>query len=204
MAPILALTSLPLRFSPHTHSTLPPLLPLPSLPSASLAAPSSPFTTSPTCRWTPLPLHPSAWVPLSHRRPRLSALDVRAAQLIRSQDVIFDETRSPFLTPPPTPPAPSLNWSDFDPLPSAVPSPPPLPPAPAPPPLPASSTPPSAVISGISPPASSSSAPMAPPSSPPSATLPSAPAPPPSPRITRSLSRAMCSPLLALSLQALA
>ncbi|CAI7890287.1 unnamed protein product [Closterium sp. NIES-53] len=112
-------------------------------------------------------------------------------QLIRSQDVIFDETRSPFLTPPPTPPAPSLHWSDFDPLPSAAPSPPPLPPTPAPPPLPASSTPPSAVICGISPPTSSSFAPMAPLSSPPSATLPSAPAPPPSPRLTRSMTRAM-------------
>ncbi|CAI7805430.1 unnamed protein product [Closterium sp. NIES-53] len=63
-------------------------------------------------------------------------------QLIRSQDVIFDETRSPFLTPPPTPPPPSLHWSDFDPLPSTAPSPSPLPPAPAPPPLPAPSTPP--------------------------------------------------------------
>ncbi|CAI7868626.1 unnamed protein product [Closterium sp. NIES-53] len=125
-------------------------------------------------------------------------------QLIRSQDVIFDETRSPFLTPPPTPPPPSLHWSEFDPLPSAAPSPSPLPPPPTPPPLPAPSTPPSAVISGTSPPPSSSSAPMpsssqhpsplppsalAPPPSP--SPPPSAPAPPPSPRLTRSMTRAM-------------
>ncbi|CAI7784068.1 unnamed protein product [Closterium sp. NIES-53] len=112
-------------------------------------------------------------------------------QLIRSQDVIFDETRSPFLTPPPTPPSPSLHWSDFDPLPSAAPSPPPLPPALAPPPLPTPSTPPSAVISGTSPLASSSSAPMPSPSPSPSPTPPSAPVPPPSPRLTRSMTRAM-------------
>ncbi|CAI7768381.1 unnamed protein product [Closterium sp. NIES-54] len=90
-------------------------------------------------------------------------------QLICGQDVIFDETCSPFLTPPPAPPAPSLHWSDFDPPPSVTPSPPsspPLPPPPAPPLPPASNAPPSDVISGASPRASSSSAPM--PSSPPS------------------------------------
>ncbi|CAI7855447.1 unnamed protein product [Closterium sp. NIES-54] len=130
--------------------------------------------------------------------------------LIRSQDVFFDETRSPFLIPPPTPPPPSLHYSDFDPLPSTAPSPSPLPPTPAPPPLLAPSTPPSAIISDTSPPASSSSAPMpspsqhppplppAPtptpsPSPPPSATLPSAPAPPPSPHLTRFMTRAMSS-----------
>ncbi|CAI7819032.1 unnamed protein product, partial [Closterium sp. NIES-53] len=124
-------------------------------------------------------------------------------------DVIFDETLSPFLTPPPTPPPPSLHWSNFDPLPSTAPTHSPLPPAPAQPPLPAPSTPPSAVISDTSPPASSSSAPMPspsphpssippsapapPPSASPScsATLPSAPAPPPSPRLTHSMTRAM-------------
>ncbi|CAI7763618.1 unnamed protein product [Closterium sp. NIES-53] len=112
-------------------------------------------------------------------------------QLICSQDVIFDETRSPFLTPPPTPHPPSFRWSDFDPLPSTAPSPSPLPLAPAPPPLPAPSTPPSAVISGTSPPASSTSAPMPSPSQHPSAAIHSALAPPPSPRLTRSMTRAM-------------
>ncbi|CAI7766016.1 unnamed protein product [Closterium sp. NIES-54] len=107
------------------------------------------------------------------------------------QDVIFDETCSPFLTHPPIPPPPSLHWCDFDPLRFTPPSPSPLPPPPALPPLPAPSTPPSAVISGTSPPPSSSSAPMPSSSPPTSATLPSAPAPPPSPRLTRSMTHAM-------------
>ncbi|CAI7904683.1 unnamed protein product [Closterium sp. NIES-53] len=117
--------------------------------------------------------------------PSSSGLAASPLPALFSQDVIFDETRSPFLTPPPTPPAPSLLWSDFDPLPSVVPSPPPLPPAPAPPAPPTSTTPSYAVLSGTSPLASSSSAPM--PSLPPSASLSSAPAPPPSPRLTRSM-----------------
>ncbi|CAI7893084.1 unnamed protein product [Closterium sp. NIES-54] len=124
-----------------------------------------------------------------------SSIQLIGHQLIRCQDVIFDETRSPFLTPPPTPPTPSLHWSDFDPrpsvAPSATPSPPPLPPAPAPPLPPAPSAPPSAVTSGNSPPASSSSAPMPSPSPLPDASLPSVPLPPPSPRLTRSMTRAM-------------
>ncbi|CAI7834563.1 unnamed protein product [Closterium sp. NIES-53] len=116
-------------------------------------------------------------------------------QLICSQDVIFDETCSPFLTPPPTPPTASLHRSDFDShpsaAPSATPSPPPLPPAPAPPLPPAPSAPPSAVTSGNSPPASSSSAPMPSPSPPLDASLPFVPIPPPSPRLTRSMTHAM-------------
>ncbi|CAI7786079.1 unnamed protein product [Closterium sp. NIES-54] len=112
-------------------------------------------------------------------------------QLLRSQDVIFDETRSPFLIPPPTPPPPSLHWSDFDPHPSATTSPSPLPPASAPPLLPAPSAPPSAITSSTSPPASSSSAPIPSPSSPPAVSLPSFPFPPPSPRINRSMAHAM-------------
>ncbi|CAI7834832.1 unnamed protein product [Closterium sp. NIES-53] len=74
MAPTLALTSLPLRFRPHPPPAVPPLLPLTSLPSASFAASFSPCTTSPTCRWTPPLLHPSAWIPLSHLRRRSSAV----------------------------------------------------------------------------------------------------------------------------------
>ncbi|CAI7831119.1 unnamed protein product [Closterium sp. NIES-54] len=116
-------------------------------------------------------------------------------QLICSQDVIFDETCSPFLTPPPTPPTASLHRSDFDShpsaAPSATPSPPPFPPAPAPPLPPAPSAPPSVVTSGNSPPASSSSAPMPSPSPPLDASLPFVPIPPPSPRLTRSMTHAM-------------
>ncbi|CAI7798485.1 unnamed protein product [Closterium sp. NIES-54] len=142
-----------------------------------------------------LPLHPTSSGLAANLLPALfgcGAVSLMSSsippigQLIRSQDVIFDENQSSFLTPPPAPPAPSLHWSDFDPLPSAAPSPPPLPPAPAPPPLPACSSPPSAVISDTSPPASSSYAPMPPPLAPPFATLPSTPAPPPSPRLTHS------------------
>ncbi|CAI7783653.1 unnamed protein product [Closterium sp. NIES-53] len=71
MAPILALSSLPLRFRPHPLSTVPPLLPLPSLLSSPFAAPSSPCT-SPPCRWTSPLLHSSAWIPLSHQPHRSS------------------------------------------------------------------------------------------------------------------------------------
>ncbi|CAI5459581.1 unnamed protein product [Closterium sp. Yama58-4] len=106
-------------------------------------------------------------------------------QLIRSQDVIFNETRSPFHSPPPAPPVLSLNWSDFDQPPSVLPSPPPpplIPPLPAPPPAPASTASPSDIISGASPPSSSSSAPL--PSSPPTSSPPPSPVPipPPNPR----------------------
>ncbi|CAI7887951.1 unnamed protein product [Closterium sp. NIES-53] len=112
-------------------------------------------------------------------------------QLIRSQDIIFDETRSPFLPSPPAPPAPSLHWSGFDQPPSISPSPPPIPPLPAPPPAPASIAPPSYIISGASPPASSSLAPLL--SSPPPSSQPPSPVPtpPPSPRLTRSMTRAL-------------
>ncbi|CAI7745856.1 unnamed protein product [Closterium sp. NIES-53] len=107
------------------------------------------------------------------------------------RDVIFDETRSPFLTSLPTPPPPSFHWSNFDPLPSTTPSPPPPSPAPAPPLPRAPSAPPFAVTSGTSPPTSSSSAPMPSPSPPPVVSLPSVPIPPPSLRLTRSMTRAM-------------
>ncbi|CAI5995581.1 unnamed protein product [Closterium sp. NIES-65] len=72
VVPLLALTSLPLRFRPHPSPTVPPLLPLPSLLSTPFAAPSS-TCTSPTSRWTSPLLHPSAWTPLSHHRRRSSA-----------------------------------------------------------------------------------------------------------------------------------
>ncbi|CAI5499535.1 unnamed protein product [Closterium sp. Naga37s-1] len=96
-------------------------------------------------------------------------------QLVRSRDVVFDETRPFYSTSGGDPPSgpPSLVWADFD-------APPELPPAPAPsPPTSPAIAPSPSEVSNPTSPVSSAAAPP----SPPSTTLPTA-LPPPSAPIT--------------------